>query len=257
MKQTTRYRPRLQRLSDALRARISPRVWGVCSQGTSLGKRSSLKKRHAARNEDALGGSDRIEPSHVAQQRQGGGSEAEMDSAVRTPQMLRVEAILFLSREPLNARRLAQLAGIPSEETLPIIAQLNRLYDSERRAFRILEFAGGYHLRTRPQFTPWLRRLCREQGVEGVESPEIRLSPPAMETLSIVAYRQPIIRAEIEAIRGVQCGELLRLLLSKDLIRISGRSTELGRPRLYKTTKKFLEVFGLKSLAQLPKIDGN
>ncbi|MDO4585393.1 MAG: SMC-Scp complex subunit ScpB [Planctomycetia bacterium] len=180
------------------------------------------------------------------------------EALARTKEMLRLETILFLSREPMSLRKLASFATLEStEKTLQCIRNLNQLYDQHHYAFRILEFAGGFQLRARPQFTPWLRRLCSQGGVENLELPEIRLSAPAMETLAIIAYRQPIIRAEIESIRGVQCGEILRQLLGKDLIRIAGRSTELGRPRLYKTTRKFLEVFGLKSLSQLPRLEDN
>jgi segregation and condensation protein B len=94
----------------------------------------------------------------------------------------------------------------------------------------------------------WIRRL---HGA----SEEMRLSTPALETLSVVAYRQPVVRAEIEAIRGVQCGEILRVLMERDLLRIVGRAEELGRPFLYGTTKRFLQVFGLRRLEQLPPID--
>ena len=180
---------------------------------------------------------------------------------VRTPLLQSLETLLFLTREPLNARRLAQFLSVEDPaEISEAIARLNQIYDASHTAFRVLEFARGFQLRTRPQFTPWLRQLCRLGGVENQENPEIRLSPPAMETLAIIAYREafntPATRAEIEAVRGVQsCMEILRQLLGKDLIRIAGRSTELGRPRLYRTTKKFLEVFGLKSLLQLPRID--
>lgn len=179
----------------------------------------------------------------------------------RTDFMRSLEALLFLTREPLSAQRLAQFLNTgETSQVVDGIRKLNQIYDGTRTAFRILEFARGFQLRTRPQFTPWLRQLCRQVGVANQESPEIRLSPPAMETLAIIAYREaystPVTRAEIEAVRGVQsCMEILRQLLGKDLIRIAGRSPELGRPRLYRTTKKFLEVFGLKSLLQLPKVD--
>lgn len=180
---------------------------------------------------------------------------------IRTPLLQSLETLLFLTREPLSARRLAQFLSVENPtEINDAILRLNRIYDASHSAFRILEFARGFQLRTRPQFTPWLRKLCRLGGVENQETPEIRLSPPAMETLAIIAYREafntPATRAEIEAVRGVQsCMEILRQLLGKDLIRIAGRSSELGRPRLYRTTRKFLEVFGLKSLLQLPAID--
>ena len=109
------------------------------------------------------------------------------------------------------------------------------------------EVAGGYQLMTRSKFAPWLRRLHSAKA-------EIGLSASAMETLAIVAYRQPALRAEIEAIRGVQSGEVLRQLIERDLVRIVGRSNELGRPFLYGTTKQFLQVFGLRRLEELPRV---
>ena len=175
---------------------------------------------------------------------------------VRTPEMQRVETILFLAHEPLGAKKLAQFAHLDeSQNVRQIIRELRQLHDQNHYAFRVVECAGGFQLLTRPQFVPWLRRLCSTEGVADQELPEIQLSPAAMTTLAIIAYRQPIIRAEIEAIRGGACAEILRSLLSKDLIRIAGRSPELGRPRLYKTTRRFLEVFGLNSLSQLPKME--
>jgi segregation and condensation protein B len=107
------------------------------------------------------------------------------------------------------------------------------------------EIAGGFQLLTRPEFHPWLAR-ARHTGHD------LRLSPAARETLAIVAYRQPIMRADIEGIRGVQCGEVLRLLMERGLVKIAGRDTSLGRPVLYGTTKRFLQVFGLRNLSDLP-----
>jgi segregation and condensation protein B len=101
---------------------------------------------------------------------------------------------------------------------------------------------------SRREFSGWLRPHTSSEG-------EIRLSPPALETLAVVAYRQPVLRAEVEAIRGVACGEILRQLMERDLLRIVGRSEELGRPLRYGTTKRFLEVYGLSSLDQLPWSD--
>ncbi|MGB7210559.1 MAG: SMC-Scp complex subunit ScpB, partial [Pyrinomonadaceae bacterium] len=115
-------------------------------------------------------------------------------------------------------------------------------------AMQAVEVAHGVQLLTRPQLAHWLGRLY-----EAAE--ETRLSAPALETLSVAAYRQPTTRAEIEAIRGVQCGEILRLLMERGLLRIVGRSEELGRPFLYGTTRKFLQVFGLRRLEQLPPVD--
>ena len=112
--------------------------------------------------------------------------------------------------------------------------------------FELRRLRADFQLLTRARYAPWLRRLSSI-------SREVRLSAPAMETLAVVAYRQPVLRAEIEAVRGVQCGEVLRQLIERDLVRIAGRSEELGRPLLYGTTKQFLQVFGLRHLEDLPR----
>jgi segregation and condensation protein B len=163
--------------------------------------------------------------------------------------LARVEAALFLSREPLATRKLAILAKLADgTEARTVVKLLAQRYDDRASAMQVVEIAGGVQLFTRPVVADWVRRLHGE-------SEEVRLSPPAMETLAVVAYRQPVVRAEVEAIRGVQCGEILRVLMERDLLRIVGRSEELGRPFLYGTTKKFLQVFGLRRLEQLPPID--
>jgi segregation and condensation protein B len=160
-----------------------------------------------------------------------------------------LEAILLLSREPLNARKLAQYANLADgTEALTLIRQLNRLYDEEGRAFRVEQVAGGFQLMTRAVLADWLRRLAGTP-------PEVRLSTPAMETLAVIAYRQPVLRAEIEAVRGVACGEIVRQLMERDLVRIAGRSNDLGRPFLYGTTTRFLHVFGLGTLDDLPRAE--
>ena len=167
----------------------------------------------------------------------------------RAGRLARLEAVLFLAREPLGSRKLAQLAGLADgTKARTLVRALNRRYDAEGSAFRVEEVAGGFQLMTRPKFAPWLRRLHAAPV-------EVRLSAPAMETLAVVAYRQPVLRAEIEAIRGVQCGEILRQLIERDLVRIAGRSEELGRPLLYGTTRQFLQVFGLRHLDDLPRPD--
>lgn len=161
----------------------------------------------------------------------------------------RLEAVLFLSRSPIPGRKLSQLAGLAdATEARTLIRQLNQVYAETGRAFRAEEVAGGYVLLTRPPLAPWLRRL-------GHIPKTLQLTPPAMETLAIVAYRQPVLRAEIEAIRGVSCGEILRQLMDRDLVRISGRSEELGRPYLYSTTKSFLQTFGFRDADALPALD--
>lgn len=171
-----------------------------------------------------------------------------MDQAQQLDETLRkVEAVLFLARVPLSNRRVAQLAGLEDGTQARIqLRRLNEFYDAAGRSFHIKQVAGGYQLRTRPQFAQWLRKL------EHLPPPS-RLSGPALETLTVIAYRQPIIKADIEAIRGVSCGEMVRQLLEKGLIRISGRSELLGHPFLYSTTKLFLTTFGLSSLESLPR----
>jgi segregation and condensation protein B len=158
----------------------------------------------------------------------------------------RLEAVLFLAREPLTLRKLAQLANLAdATEARTVLNNLRDRYDERGCAFQVAQVAGGYQLLSRREFSQWLRPQSQANR-------EIRLSPPSLETLAVVAYRQPVLRAEVEAIRGVACGEILRQLLDRDLLRIVGRSEELGRPLRYGTTKRFLEVFGLCNLDQLP-----
>jgi segregation and condensation protein B len=161
--------------------------------------------------------------------------------------LARLEAVLLLAKEPLSSRKLAQFAGLEDgTKARTLIRKLNAEYDQAGRAFRVEEVAGGYQLLTRRKFSSWLRRLAHIPG-------EARLSSPALETLAVIAYRQPVLRADIEAIRGVNCGEILRQLMERDLVRISGRSEELGRPFVYATTRRFLHLFGLHSLEDLPR----
>lgn len=171
----------------------------------------------------------------------------ERDPLVRDPQVALLEAALFCADEPLPPRRLAQIAGLADAAAIRRLAKkLQQLYDEDGAAFAIEEIAGGLQLLTRPPFHRWLANARRQTH-------ELRLTPAMRETLAIIAYRQPIMRADIESIRGVQCAETLRLLMEKGLVRITGRHDSLGRPVLYGTTKKFLQVYGLRSLHDLPK----
>jgi segregation and condensation protein B len=141
---------------------------------------------------------------------------------------------------------LAQLANLTDgTESRTLLGSLRKRYDERGCAFQVVQVAGGYRLLSRPEFATWLRARAGQ-------APSIRLSAPALETLAVVAYRQPVLRAEVEAIRGVACGEILRQLMDRDLLRIAGRSEELGRPLWYGTTKRFLQEFGLCNLDQLP-----
>ena len=170
-------------------------------------------------------------------------------SAVRAVKMARLEAVLLIAREPLATRKLSQLASLADgTEARTLIRQLGKLYDQQGSAFCVEEVAGGYQLMTRPKFAGWLRRLFQRPDTT-------RLSTPALETLSVVAYRQPVLRADIESIRGVGCGEILRQLMECDLVKITGRSEELGRPFLYGTSKQFLLAFGLRHLDELPRAE--
>jgi segregation and condensation protein B len=158
-----------------------------------------------------------------------------------------VEALLFSSDRPVTTRRLAEMSGArDGRQVRGLIRRLSREYDEQGRAFRVEEIAGGFQLLTRAEYGPWISRLHSRQQSDS-------LSKAALETLAIVAYRQPITRAEVDDIRGVQCGPMLRALVDRRLAKVVGRSEELGRPLLYGTTKRFLEVFGLKSLSELPK----
>ncbi|MBA7711569.1 Segregation and condensation protein B [subsurface metagenome] len=158
------------------------------------------------------------------------------------------EAVLFASDEPLSAERLADIVGTSVKQIRTYIKNLNDKYQANNNAFRIEQIAGGYQMLTLSPYNHWLKKLLRVRS-------DSKLSPAALETLAIIAYKQPVIRADIEAIRGVAVGEIARSLMYKGLVRIVGRAEVLGRPMLYGTTKKFLEVFGLNSLKDLPKIE--
>lgn len=159
-----------------------------------------------------------------------------------------MEAALYLAREPLSVRKLAKLARLTDgTRARSLLKELKRLHVDSGSAFRVEQIAGGFQLLTRGPFGPWVRRL--------LETPaENRLSNAGMETLAIVAYRQPITRAEVEAIRGVGCEDMLRQLMERDFIAIGGRAEDLGRPNVYVTTRRFLQAFGLARLEDLPPI---
>ena len=164
----------------------------------------------------------------------------------RSPKLARVEAVLFTADAPVSPRKLVQWAILASvAEARALVEELNAGYDESGSSFRIERLATGYQMLTRPRFAAWLGKLHQRQS-------ELKLSPPAMETLTIVAYRQPITRADIESVRGVQCAEMLKYLMDRGLVRIGGEDDSLGRPYLYETTRRFLEGFGLQSLDDLP-----
>jgi segregation and condensation protein B len=168
------------------------------------------------------------------------------DNEITTTVESVVEAVLFASDESLTDARLASIVETSTKQVRQHIKNLNDKYEANNNAFRIEQIAGGYQMLTLSPYNHWLKKLLRVRS-------DNKLSPAAMETLAIIAYKQPVMRADIEAIRGVAVGEVIRSLSYKGLVKIVGRAEVLGRPMLYGTTKKFLEVFGLNTLKDLPK----
>ena len=160
-----------------------------------------------------------------------------------------IESLIFAAEEPITLRKLVDIIGdIDSAQVLEAVTQLKNDYETQGRSFQIEEIAGGYQLFTKPEYYEWIAKLRKKSG-------ETKLSQAALETLAIIAYKQPILRADVESIRGVQSGQIIRLLMEKDLVKVIGRDESLGHPLLYGTTKKLLEYFGLKDLKDLPKIE--
>ncbi|MFQ5988534.1 MAG: SMC-Scp complex subunit ScpB [Candidatus Methylomirabilales bacterium] len=158
-----------------------------------------------------------------------------------------IEALLFASPDPLSLSQLQELLDDQERENiLRSVNDLKDLYESRNSGLTIIEVAGGFRLSTRPDLHPWLTRLAKVRPG--------KLSRPALETVAIIAYRQPITRAEIEAIRGVTVDGVLRTLVERGLIRIVGRKREVGRPLLYGTSRTFLEYFGFQDLSELPSL---
>lgn len=157
-----------------------------------------------------------------------------------------VESLLFASDRPLSVRELKVLMeDVDAKEIEEAIETLTGQYEQEGRSFQIVQLAGGYQICTRPQYAKWIQGLYRSRA-------RSRLSKPALETLAIIAYKQPILRAEIESLRGVCVDSVLQTLLERDLIAVKGRKASVGRPLLYGTTAEFLRYFGLNRITDLP-----
>jgi segregation and condensation protein B len=179
-----------------------------------------------------------------------GGLRDQAAGGLRGDELARLEAALFLARAPLTTRRLAKLARLAdATRARALLRELRTLQEASGSAVRVEPVAGGFQLFTRAAFGPWVKRLLESP-------PGGRLSGTALETLAIVAYRQPVTRAEIEAIRGAGSEEMLRQLMERDLVAIGGRAEELGRPNVYVTTRHFLAFFGLSRLEDLPALEG-
>jgi len=165
----------------------------------------------------------------------------------RSQQKQIVEALIVAAGEPVSAARLAEIVpGLEAGEVPGLVAELRSEYEAQGRALEIWEVAGGFQLRTHASVAPYLRLLHRERAV--------RLTRAALETLAVIAYRQPVTRAEVEDVRGVDAGPLLKSLVDRKLVRIAGHREVPGRPLVYATTKRFLEVFGLPKLDDLPTL---
>jgi segregation and condensation protein B len=161
-----------------------------------------------------------------------------------------VEALLFASDTPVEAERLAEVLDLESAAVArEIVESLRARLDTEGRALQVMEVGGGFRLVTRPDVAPWLVKLARSRT-------RSRLSRPALETLAIIGYRQPVSRPEVDAVRGVNSEAVLDNLLERRMIRIAGRKESPGRPFLYETTREFLVAFGLRDLGDLPKVEG-
>lgn len=162
-----------------------------------------------------------------------------------------LEALLFASEAPVEAERIQEVLDLPSPgQARELLSVLTERLDGQGRALQIIEVGGGYRLVTRPEVAPWLVKLARSRT-------RSRLSRSSLETLAIIAYRQPASRPDIDAVRGVNSEAVLDNLLDRRMVRIAGRKDSPGRPFLYETTRDFLVAFGLRDLADLPKVEGD
>lgn len=160
-----------------------------------------------------------------------------------------IEALLFSSSKPLSLKQLSQVLEDLSYSVIrSLILELQNEYDHLKRSFQVVEVANGFQICTRSEYAPWLEKFHRKEIAS-------KLSPAALETLAIIAYKQPATRSDIERVRGVNSDSAINSLIQKRLINISGRRYGAGRPLLYATTEEFLNQFGLKNLSDLPSID--
>jgi len=221
-------------VASAVVARAACAGWSIGGPAAGVGHRQWWRRRPVLERDAVVSG---------------GATDLPPGRHLRTEELARLEAALFLAREPLSTRRLAKLARLPDgTRARTLLRELRQLQDAAGMAVRVEQIAGGFQLLSRAAFGPWIRRLHDHPSAA-------RISAAGLETLAIVAYRQPVTRAEIEAIRGVGSEEMLRQLLDRDLVAIGGRAEDLGRPNVYVTTRRFLAAFGLASLEDLPPIE--
>jgi segregation and condensation protein B len=196
-----------------------------------------------------------VEPSAAAEATPAEATPAEAspaeDAPVLPPDEVRavLEALIFASPQPLTPREIGKvMGGVPKEAWQAALADLRSDYARDGRGLQVVEVAGGFQITTRPEYNDWVRELLDPKA-------PTRLSIQALETLAVIAYKQPVTLPEIIELRGVKSGGVIKTLLEKRLIRITGRKEVVGRPMLYGTTKEFLLHFGLKDLGELPKIE--
>ena len=249
----------LSRFSGCKSPRFSTEPVAIADKIRKIGKAACMLR--LVRDEDPIG-YDEMEqedlssdpPRHTSPLEEPDGvvddsaDDQQNGQADETPVNLALmEALLLSTHHPLTAGRLAELMDLGS--TKPVrkaIKELNQQYESTGRSFRIDQVAGGFQILTLPEFGVYLKKLHQKEA-------DAKLTKAALETLAIIAYKQPILRADVEAIRGCACGETIRSLMEKHLVKIAGRAEEPGRPILYGTTKRFLELFGLNSVKDLPQ----
>jgi segregation and condensation protein B len=176
---------------------------------------------------------------------------AEAEAPILPPQEIRavLEALIFASPQPVTSREITNvMQGVPKSAWLEAISEIQADYTRDGRGLQVVEVAGGWQITTRPEYNDWVRQLLDPK-------PSARLSIQALETLAVIAYKQPVTQPEVIELRGVKSGGVVKTLLEKRLIKIVGRKEVVGRPILYGTTKQFLLHFGLKDLSELPKIE--
>lgn len=203
---------------------------------------SEIESATAGMEEESVGPSDTDKTAETA-------SVADAAQTIAERELKAIlESLLFVSPEPLSAVRLVSVLGdVTKAEVERTLRSLGEELEQEGRGIRLAEVAGGYRLVTKQEYAPWIKRLDKAKSAT-------KLSRSALESLAIIAYKQPLVRSEIEEIRGVETSGVVRTLLERKLVRIVGRKEVPGRPIMYGTTKFFLEHFGLNDLSQLPPL---
>lgn len=158
-----------------------------------------------------------------------------------------IESLLFVATEPVPVDKIKEVTGMERKTVLEALNELKEHFKSDNHGIQIAEIAGGYQMVTLSENSPWIKKFLTVKTTG-------RLSKPGLETLAIIAYKQPIIRTEVETIRGVDCGGVIKTLLERRMVKIIGRKEMPGKPMLYGTTKEFLEYFGLNNLSELPTL---